>query len=279
MATCPEVTIQTIRGNECIGDSLPKINFNFNQIKNATCDLVTKVKTINRDINILYDTRNLITVDSTTVKLYYDNISNTLSAVAAFGEDNTNGFISAPEFPLGGDILQYNEFIGNWIPRKLQIEDVENLTVRLSSFVSLPYDMPVLEGGEILRYDSATRSWKTQNLNSALSLFVPSSAFESSLQDLSGPESETINLSGYQVINDGLIMQWGWTYNDGIVDSFPKPFPKQCFSLTANLSGNSFTTSISGGVLVDIISKSQFNVTHGEIPDPSMKILWTAIGN
>lgn len=40
---CPEVTIQTILGTECIGDSLPKINTNFSTLGDAACDLITDV--------------------------------------------------------------------------------------------------------------------------------------------------------------------------------------------------------------------------------------------
>lgn len=41
MATCPEVSIETILGSECIGDSLPKINGNFSALQTAVCDLVS----------------------------------------------------------------------------------------------------------------------------------------------------------------------------------------------------------------------------------------------
>ena len=43
MATCPEVSIETILGSECIGDSLPKINGNFSALQTAVCDAITDI--------------------------------------------------------------------------------------------------------------------------------------------------------------------------------------------------------------------------------------------
>jgi hypothetical protein len=79
---CPEVTIQSINGSECIGDSLPKINTNFSTLGDAACDLITKVTALSSSVTSLSSTKanNLSVVDSTTIDLSYNSFTGTLSA-------------------------------------------------------------------------------------------------------------------------------------------------------------------------------------------------------
>jgi hypothetical protein len=350
MATCPEVTIQTIQGSECIGDSLPKINFNFNQIKNATCNLVGKIKLLERDVANINLTKNITTINSPTIKLFYDNASNVLSADAAFAEEGeSTGFIAAPEFPIQGDVLQYNNIVRKWINRRLQIADVQGLESEL--FFKLSKPGGVLDG-QVMVYRSLSADWVPYTLDNILN---PLSSYDTSavittrlqpyaLQDhfsttinslmgtltgnapspsLSSYElTDTVDLkmqtlssyillppnpvsnqvlryngatqtwvasaspsfqsflfpNGYQIINSNLIIQWGKVENDGTTNNFPIEFPNACFSLTANIESTAFSTPLSGGVSVNIISKSQFNVFHGPVANPATKIYWMAMG-
>jgi hypothetical protein len=61
--TCPQV--QVIAPTECIGDSLVKINENFEALRATTCDLVTSP---------------LIITDTSTINLHYNSLTRTLSA-------------------------------------------------------------------------------------------------------------------------------------------------------------------------------------------------------
>jgi hypothetical protein len=72
--SCPQVPIQTILGSECIGDSLPKIVDNFENLGNAACDLYTKVNSLSTDA------LKLSVVDSPTIDLSYNSSTGVLSA-------------------------------------------------------------------------------------------------------------------------------------------------------------------------------------------------------
>ena len=96
---CPEVTIQTILGTECIGDSLPKINTNFSTLGDAACDLITDVGALSAytvskfpvtNANIAFDGgsfafRNKIINGDAKISQRYSTTVKVASSVDGFG--------------------------------------------------------------------------------------------------------------------------------------------------------------------------------------------------
>ena len=77
---CPEVTIQTILGTECIGDSLPKINTNFSTLGDAACDLITDVGALsayaNSLLSLLQSVSATLATQTNTLSTNMQNIGN-----------------------------------------------------------------------------------------------------------------------------------------------------------------------------------------------------------
>lgn len=92
MADCPiESTIQSIPREECIGNSLTRINSNFTDLKNQTCANFSRLNEIDSSIltlQTLFNTLSGITVPGTAKAwLKFDGTRDTTGAVTAFLTD------------------------------------------------------------------------------------------------------------------------------------------------------------------------------------------------
>lgn len=102
--SCP--SIQTINGNECIGDSLPKINNNFSALSGSVCSLNTKVNTLSAA------KANFSVIDSDTIDLSYNSTTGVLSASVSsinsfFTGSNQSLSASGYQKLPGGLIIQW----------------------------------------------------------------------------------------------------------------------------------------------------------------------------
>ena len=209
--SCP-TTVQTILGTECIGNSLPKINDNFENLKDGICDLYTTYKnltsfntqdsntidlnwnsstrTLSADLTTTYkDLTSFNTQDSNTIDLNWNSSTRTLSAQTAFVMSSGLKLDSSKLYvdldPLGG--LEFNS--------QKQIRITVNPATLSVNLAVRPSDLNSTDSSTIERKLSATDTtvlqpyfqtvtgavrWATQNLNSniALTIFVDEDAPE-----------------------------------------------------------------------------------------------------
>jgi hypothetical protein len=111
--SCPNVTIQTISGSECIGDSLPKIVGNFNSLGNAVCNLFASVSSLS----------------SSTDKFAFKVDVNALSAKVISLSSNA---ILKPYPAFGGQFLVYDYSTTTWVASSVQL-GISNLTGDVTS--------------------------------------------------------------------------------------------------------------------------------------------------
>lgn len=100
--SCLDVTIQTISGNECIGDSLPKIVGNFNNLGNAVCTLFEKVSSLSA------------TGDTFALKV-------DVNALSANVDMLSSNAIMKPFPSFDGQFLIYNSSTATWIASSIQV--------------------------------------------------------------------------------------------------------------------------------------------------------------
>lgn len=153
MSACTS-KILLISGTECIGDSWPKINNNFQNLSADICTVSTFANLVSSTLIQLSSTvLNLSAKDSSTIDLTFNRFSYTLSA------DILNNSIGTSK--LGGDISSSAKTLLT--------------TVRLSSLTDI--QLNGLSGGQILKWNSSLNKW-VNTFEDVLSGTIPNGVYQ-----------------------------------------------------------------------------------------------------
>ena len=97
--------------------------------------------------------------------------------------------------------------------------------------------------------------------------------FQSGL-DTSTPPKKLFETDGYQVLDSGLIIQWGTTSDSSATPTitFPIAFPSACFQVMGTSGGSGGNTNVD----TYTITATNFVMRHGSGERPSY---WMAIGH
>lgn len=101
---------------------------------------------------------------------------------------------------------------------------------------------------------------------------ISKSQFDSAIQIFLSDNGKSLTANGYQILSNGLIIQWGEC--DEGSNTFPITFPNQCFSCVATFSN---VTTAAAGNTISINSASSFTYQFGG-PGDNQHAYFLAIG-
>lgn len=148
MATCNNTSI--IFPSECIGESLAKINTNFNNLDTGLCDLSDTVT------NLAIKVANLAVVDTDTIDMTF--VTQGLNSLYEFGLDRYSLFASVRDNSLGTSKL------GVDIPQSTK---VFLTAAKIDSLIDVAITAPITND-QVIRWNGS--QWTNQNIFEFISL-------------------------------------------------------------------------------------------------------------
>lgn len=265
------ITLFTIPGNECIGDSLPKINSNYFAISGHLNTLFTNVD----ELSAAYAPTENLQSEIQEFKTSVWNLSSYWRQAWVTSQEIEDSFINGSIFP---DLV-----------KKPFSTSLSSIAITLSSIsTGLTNNIPDnAVSNQILTYDISTFTWVPSAFDKIAAPYG-----KKTLEWNTTTETTTKNTSaGYISLPGGFIMQWGRlsamaaSHVPGSISArerfvlFPIPFPNAVLNITTSaiLTGTLGGFSSSSFVKHDF-TKNGFTLVKGLSGMGNVFETWTAIG-
>lgn len=165
---------QQIDRTECIGNSLPKINSNFQNLDAVLCETVTKLEDYIQETS----TTSLSVVDSPTIDLSYNSKVRVLSANISGKIPNINGGAGV----LTGMLKSNVGIVSQAIP-DTDFPSVSTVNARFNAKIDLPTNP---QKHQVLTYSPTTNSWVA---SAAVAYIDPVDVYATLSQKIQRPEN------------------------------------------------------------------------------------------
>lgn len=165
---------QQIDRTECIGNSLPKINSNFQNLDAVLCETVTKLEDYIQETS----TTSLSVVDSPTIDLSYNSKVRVLSANINGKIPNINGGAGV----LTGMLKSNVGIVSQAIP-DTDFPSVSTVNTRFNTKIDLPTNP---QKHQVLTYSPTTNSWVA---SAAVAYIDPVDVYATLSQKIQRPEN------------------------------------------------------------------------------------------
>ncbi len=165
---------QQIDRTECIGNSLPKINSNFQNLDAVLCETVTKLEDYIQETS----TTSLSVVDSPTIDLSYNSKVRVLSANISGKIPNINGGAGV----LTGMLKSNVGIVSQAIP-DTDFPSVSTVNARFNTKIDLPTNP---QKHQVLTYSPTTNSWVA---SAAVAYIDPVDVYATLSQKIQRPEN------------------------------------------------------------------------------------------
>jgi hypothetical protein len=262
------IDLYIIGGNECIGDSLPKINANSITIRNSVNELYS-----------LYDTINIGIPAAETLEFYEANFI-ALSAICAHIFENQQGTLKLiDEGLIAVDFLErpYSTILSS-------------VCFKLSSFNAPITPNPALTD-QTLVYDVYTQTWLPSSARLIIAPAITPNGYRISQWNTATNTAAQYTSSNYVSLPGGMIMQFGRlsaaagagvagrSTNREIYVQFPLPFPNDVLNITTN----TVVSGINGGVSAQSyikqgFDKNGFTIVKNLSGNGNIFEMWSAVG-
>lgn len=238
------IDLYTITGDECIGDSLPKINANAIAIENSINELYS-----------LYDTINTNIPAAETLEFYVRKYNDLEAEVDTIIYDQTDLNQKILTGLLAADFV-----------RKPYSAILSSVCFNLSGFNAPIKPLPSLTD-QTLVYDAYTQTWLPSSARLILDSALNPNGYRISTWSTTNDTSTKLTSSNYVSLPGGMVMQFGRlsaaagagvvgrSPNREIYVQFPLPFPNDVLNITTN----TVVSGIDGGVSAQSYIKQGFN--------------------